>query len=604
LEQFGAYELRAGHQNLQNENVFIGYNQLKDPPTYFALVSLPLRLFKNASFTAQGYLARLVSLGLYLLTIYAAWKAIGELAGDGHILQWMTALMLVFLPDFSKIMTSINNDVGAILAFTLFWWAAIRILKRGLSPLRIVALLLAGTLCVLIKNTAYLALPLTPLVLLFGGFRQRFRWLPWALCGAGIVAIGVATLGWGGARFWYQSGTQPQSTRVASTQAPVGNYVFALNPSQKRVITGQYLTAEQLSTLRGKTVTVGAWMWANSPLKASPPRLRFVVDAGKQIAYERGSQITLTAAPSFYSRTLTIPEDASRGWIELVSQKGTPGSESVVYYDGLVLALGEFQGQSPQFDSPLASNGVWNGNAFHNLIRNGSAESAQLRFNPGFKSIVGKIIPQDPDLALATLQDWQGASWYWRLAVSNLFNTFWTGFGWSSVGLLGSLPSRMLEGITLLGVIGAFLASWQKRRTLPWAVWFLLCLGIATVWGLALLRGIAGGLLSRSAVIPWARYAFPAILPTALLLCAGWLALLHLVKNALHFNEQTIKAIFIGFLLSVDVITLTSWGIYFYHAEGVEYALLLISLPINFAILFPWLRRIFQEKFSARHNLE
>ena len=46
-----------------------GYSQLDEPPLYYGLASLPMRLFFPAEVTNQLYAGRLVSLLLFLLTI-------------------------------------------------------------------------------------------------------------------------------------------------------------------------------------------------------------------------------------------------------------------------------------------------------------------------------------------------------------------------------------------------------------------------------------------------------------------------------------------------------------------------------------------------------
>lgn len=55
-----------------NEGVWIGIAQLNDPPLYYFIASLPLRLLAHVDITLQLYLTRLVSWGLFLLTILIA----------------------------------------------------------------------------------------------------------------------------------------------------------------------------------------------------------------------------------------------------------------------------------------------------------------------------------------------------------------------------------------------------------------------------------------------------------------------------------------------------------------------------------------------------
>jgi hypothetical protein len=51
-----------------------GFSQLGDPPLYYLLASIPLRLMHSTSIEAQLYAARLVSLLLFLVTVYISWQ--------------------------------------------------------------------------------------------------------------------------------------------------------------------------------------------------------------------------------------------------------------------------------------------------------------------------------------------------------------------------------------------------------------------------------------------------------------------------------------------------------------------------------------------------
>jgi len=137
------------------------------PPTYYLLASLPLRLFRHSEITFQLYLVRLVSLGMFLCMVWVAYRICLELFGEYSPITWMTPLFLVTLPSFVDIMSAANNDVLAILSFSLFFWASVNILKKGASLSRLAILLSTVVFSFLSKNTALLSVPLSTLLVIY-----------------------------------------------------------------------------------------------------------------------------------------------------------------------------------------------------------------------------------------------------------------------------------------------------------------------------------------------------------------------------------------------------------------------------------------------------
>ncbi|MEA3341401.1 MAG: DUF2142 domain-containing protein, partial [Chloroflexota bacterium] len=162
----------------QDEPVWIGITELHHPPFYYLLVSLPLRLVRHTDITFQLYTARAVSLLLYTLTVWIAGRLVAELAPAGHPLRWAVPGMMALLPAYTDLMTAVNNDVGATAVFSLFLWGAVRMIVRGVSLLRLVWVAATAALCVWTKNTASVAVLLTPLALILA--LARGRWNRWA----------------------------------------------------------------------------------------------------------------------------------------------------------------------------------------------------------------------------------------------------------------------------------------------------------------------------------------------------------------------------------------------------------------------------------------
>ena len=134
--EHGFYRDLGYRPDLNEEAVSIGYTQLDDPPLYYLLASLPVRLLHGQSVTLQLYAARLVSLCLYLAVILIGWGLMGEFVVAGHPLRWMVPITLALLPGFTDLMTAVNNAVGAVAVFSLFLWASVRLLRRGSAGAR------------------------------------------------------------------------------------------------------------------------------------------------------------------------------------------------------------------------------------------------------------------------------------------------------------------------------------------------------------------------------------------------------------------------------------------------------------------------------------
>jgi hypothetical protein len=138
-----------------------------------------------------------------------------------------------------------------------------------------------------------------------------------------------------------------------------------------------------------------------------------------------------------------------------------------------------------------------------------------------------------------------------------LFRTFWGLFGWAHVPLLGGRPYRLILVATLAGVAGSLPVLWQKRRSIPWDLLVLFGLTLAAIWGLTFVRG-ASYLGHPNLYIPVARYAFPAIIPTVMLLSVGWLSIWKEVSFRLRLPRWGMWVLYLIPLVGLDLLALSS----------------------------------------------
>lgn len=543
-----------------------GYSQLSNPPLYYLAAAAPLRLLPAPTVTQQLYLARLVSLLFLLATVAAAWGIVAELARPGHPLRLLVPLGLALLPGFIDLMTSVNNDAGAIALFSLSLWGSLRILRRGPALRPALLTLLVVGLSFFMKETAFIALPVFGFALLFAALTGRRRRFAWAVCLLGLAAGALAAVRWGDAALWYRSTGQATDTRAASEQAPLGEHVFRVESGAEvspswLVPLFQPVPALTGQDIQERTYTLGAWMWASAPVVARTP----ILNDGKQAYF---AAVTLGTEPAFYALKAKLPPGpVHRVWVTLSPLPPDPEQNVVVYYDSLVLAEGERPALAPpEFQDRDGRQGRWGGADFTNLLRNASAERAGPRLAPWLDHFGVKLLPDQtrPSLVATYLLDWRGAYAYYRAAADRLFRSFWGLFGWAHVPLKGFRPYHFLLAATLAGVLGAGLALWRQRRALAPETLLLLAGVLALVWGTTFVRG-AVYLAIPSVYYPVARYAYTAIIPTVLVLCLGWLELAGMLERRLKLPAWLPPGSLVVGLLLLDLLAIYSIVQFYYR---------------------------------------
>ena len=571
--QFFDDERSARTGLLTGEKVVIpGISQLDEQPLYYLLASLPLRVIDDSQGAAQFYAARLVSLLLYLITIFIAWAAVREVTALGSALRWLAPLTLVFLPSFTDLMTAVNNDVGAVCAASLFVWFSFRLIRRGFSIPDFFLLLAAAVLSFFMKSTAMVAIALLPIVLLFAILRGKWRWAAWALLIGGILAAVFLSVQWDDAALWYRATAQESAIRQPRADTIVGEYVLQLDA--KAVYTPDWLfplfqpiPLEQSRQLAGKPVTLGVWIWASQPMQIAMPSLRTDGQAFSQ-------NVEVGTEPAFYALQAVLPEDTVRAWVVL--KPGSPGSmpDAQIYLDGLVLAEGTRPiEQPPRFDTLFGESGTWGGEAFVNLLRNGSLETPGPRIRPEVSKIGSRFLADhmQPSMIITSWLDPAGAGYLYRAVGERLFRTFWATFGWGNVPLVGSRPYQFLLVLTALGLFGCCLGIVRRWPRLPWEVMGFISLALLLMWGVAATRSVHYLAVQRVLYLPVARYAYPMIIPTVLVLGVGWLEVSRLLGILLkRLGWQRLS----GRLFP------TLWAAAQSHIDFVVYLALFVSLDV------------------------
>lgn len=579
LEKYRYYEFVTPKLNLDSqEPVFIGIPQYVNLPLYYWYVSLPARLFPNADYAVQNYIIRVTTLGLMLASLWLTWKITRKITPEHHPLRWMAPLFLALLPGFVELMTSISDDAGAVFTFSLFSYFAVHLIVDGFRWRNALGLFLSAGLCLLTKNTVWISVLLIGLVALFVLFRNRQGWISWAVLAVVFVAGLLLTTRWGDSASWAPTYGAGLPTRTQSADAVDGSYAISFSPQNQKI--AQFLPSSAIRPARGKTVTLGAWMWAERPTEAILPRL--LVTTPEETA-TRGSlsPVSLSTQPQYFSVTFQVPHDAGRSWVFL-APFSDPASPNLprVYYDSLVLVVGELSGPPLKLSGSTAH---WNGQELPNLLRNPSAEKAW--FGSALEKHFGVLpIPiLNWSATLATIQDTEATGAFVERIRDQLLTTFWAQPAKNYVTLLGGRKTVLiLYAITCLALLGFASAAWRKRKQIHWPASFSLGVFALLLWFQTFIRGSSELYNPDNFIVPFARYAAPAIAGTVLIICAGWQEAFAWLQKPLRISPQAGASLFIALMAGLNFFTLLSVINFFYLPNGEALALLFLIVIAAF----------------------
>lgn len=528
--------------------------QTGDVPLYYFLASLPLRLVRHTDIAFQLYLTRFVSFALFLGTVWLAAQSARLVFGPGYPAAWMAPLFMICLATFVENMTSANNDAAAVFALSLFVWLSLRILTNGWSLLHGLGLAVSLGLCLLSKSTAWMGLPLAGLIVPLSLIRKKHLKYAWLVIGAGLLLGTALLVSWreSAPAFFYAENDRLIPKRTAASLAPVGDFV--LTQSDIEIYKQQFfygLTDTAGEAIRGKTVTLGVYIWAQEPITLEFPVL--AAPFTEEIIPFTSEKVSLSTEPRFFAFSARIPDDRPAAWYLQFSAIKAQGN--TLYWDGLVLVPGEMPAETrPEYLDPDGQVVRWAGEKYQNLVRNGSGEKPW----PVLSGFLREHLPSPIQFSISHLfsfTDWQTHGWYWRVITTQIFRTFWGKFGWTQVPLTGAKPYRILlvwSGLTLAGAAIGLIQNTSKVR-----VKTLIFLGtaIAAQVFLVTFRGM-GRWFSPSPYIPVGRYLFPALIPISLSFAWGW------YEGSVLFRKRTQWSFPIVILIyGISCLALLVWSI-------------------------------------------
>ncbi len=190
----------------------------KNPPLYYALMTIPYRVFISLPLLQRIFVMRLFSMLCYLATVLLTWLLAGEIFGPLRWKQTLAAGAVALEPQLSFLSAVINADNLLIALTTGFLLAAVRLVRRGPSMGRVLSASLLAAAAVLTHGRGLVTLPVLAVALVASAI--RFRPTVGEMLRRGAMAAGTV----GGAFVTYLA-----LGRAAGSSALYGGQVTELN---------------------------------------------------------------------------------------------------------------------------------------------------------------------------------------------------------------------------------------------------------------------------------------------------------------------------------------------------------------------------------------
>jgi len=163
----------------------------KNPPLYYAVMSIPYRLLVWLPLLKRLFVLRLVNALCYLATIALTWLIAGELFGRARWKQVLAAGAVALEPQLAFMSAVINADNLLIALTTAVLLASLRLVTRGPSMKRVLIASVLAAAAVLTHGRGLVTLPVLAVALLASWHRHR----PALIDSAKRAAAATATVG-------------------------------------------------------------------------------------------------------------------------------------------------------------------------------------------------------------------------------------------------------------------------------------------------------------------------------------------------------------------------------------------------------------------------
>ena len=541
------------HQNMKEslnnvemmDPVWIGITQVGDPPLYYLLNSLPLRLIDYQSVEIQLFSTRFISLSLYLSILITAIYFAKEIFSPGHPGRILFPLSLCLIPSFADHMTALNNDVAAVLVNSLIILSGVRILKQGINLKDSLLLIFLGGLVYFVKASIWFSVFLIIFVFIASLGKKIQRIIIVVSVFVFIISFAVI-FQFGDAAFWYKNSKQFTPTSVSFDDRNVLNLSNNQNNRNSSLI--QIIPPNNYDALAGKVVTFGGKVWGTKDIQFSPFSIIALTNAN-ETNYIHGEEIVISSSSQLSANQVQLPEKINLLYLVLRNT----GDEEVFFQDPFLVLGNNTINLEPDNIGSNITDEEWNSIDYHNFIRNASASRKWINFRPGFVDIMERIDPRLSDASNKMIYslDLEGTFWYLKASAARVFRTFWALFGWGNIYLDGSKPYRLLLFFTFLSMAISLYVYLTKKTKKNYRLVSWLSLFVVFSAGFAWFTGISMNSLFLNAYLPVARFIYPAIFPILLVVVYGWANIMS------HKNYGFVALmVYLLFFIYLDIISI------------------------------------------------
>lgn len=144
-----------------------------NPPLYYAVMSIPYRMFVWLPLLKRLFVLRLFNALFYLATVVLVWLIAGELFGASRWEQLLAAGAVALLPQLAFMSAVINADNLLIALTTGFLLASLRLVRRGPSTARVLLPSLLAAAALLTHGRGLVTLPVLAVALAVAWIRHR-----------------------------------------------------------------------------------------------------------------------------------------------------------------------------------------------------------------------------------------------------------------------------------------------------------------------------------------------------------------------------------------------------------------------------------------------
>lgn len=505
----------------------LGYTQLNDPPLYYWLVSLPLQLVQHSDVTTQLYVARGVSLGLFMLTVWVAIRTMADLVAASNPLRWAVPLCLTLIPPFVDVMTAVNNDAGAVAIASIFLWGLVRGMRQGWTWQRGVWLVASAVIAFYTKNTATIlvtVLPLLLLLLLWQWQGWRWHWLAGLFAILSFFAVSMLYFGSDSA-LWYRLGiAQPTPTRVNAPAGAASLYALRLPiTANQSPILAQPFLRPVVQQLKGQRATLAGWFWADRTITIQGVSLAYNTSPTGPIL-SQFQPITLTTTPTFWAWTVDVPTTTFDLQYLISGRTFDPTApEGNMFVHTPILVKGAFSTPPPVFAANDNQQALWNRQPVVNLVRNPTLERVWPNLKTSFDAQVAAYLTRSPVQSMLILLDTERSlPLLYAMVLKQMPQDFFSALGWGQLRILSGAWLWATQIIWLGALIGCgvwLFRTYRQRQPRWWLLPGILGTLIMLVWIGTAVRALP---FLGTSTYTSIRYTYPAMISFCLVLAGGW----------------------------------------------------------------------------------